>query len=127
MASYLHEEIAALKLKVGILEDEIVVAKSKLEAAEKEVPPDRVYLVNLGQQLVASKNEIVELRKIEVELRKIEVEMRKKENILLEQQRTQDTKSPGIKLLLKIFISLFSLRPVYVIQVQSMSLNVSKH
>jgi len=113
MASYLHEEIAALKLKVGVLEDEIVVAKCKLEAAEKEVPPDRVYLVNLGQQLVASKNEIVELRK--------------KENTLLEQQRTQDTKSPGIKLLLKIFISLFSLRPVYVIQVQSMSLNVSKH
>jgi hypothetical protein len=79
MASSLDEEIALLKLKVGILEDEIVVAKKEGKS--------EAYLV-------ASKNELVELRK--------------KENILLEQQRTQESKL-GIKFYSKYLILHLSL------------------
>ncbi len=44
----------------------------------------------LEQKLIASKNEMVELRKVEVELRKVEVELRKEKNLLLEKSMRTD-------------------------------------
>ena len=82
--STISEEIEALKAKISIVE-------VRIESAERDVPRDREYIINLGQQLV-------ELRKVEVELRKVEVELRKKENI---------GKRSFIPLIMKLNISIY--------------------
>ena len=53
--STVDEEIAAVKAKVSNLEGRITVAETR-RCSEQ-------YIINLGQQLVATKNELVELRK----------------------------------------------------------------
>ena len=54
--SVLEKEIKKLTTQIDSL-------KIKIDAAEKEIPQDRVYIVNLGQQLTATINERIELRK----------------------------------------------------------------
>ena len=71
--STVNEEIAVVKAEISELEERIAAAETDGRSEE--------YIINLGQQLVAKENELVELRK--------------KENILLEQHKSQENKSEG--------------------------------
>ena len=59
----LKAEINVLEAKINVLEGEIKVLKDYIEAREVEVPRDMAYIIELRRELVASKNELVELRK----------------------------------------------------------------
>ena len=71
--STVNEEIADVKAKISDLEDRIV-------ASERERRSE-VFIISLRSELI--------------ELRKELVELRKKENILLEQHKSQEIKSAG--------------------------------
>ena len=73
----MKQKNSSLELKISSLEQKISNLELKISRFEKEGKSEP-YLINLGQQLVASNNLLVEL-------------MREK-NILLEQRKTLETK-----------------------------------
>ena len=80
--STVNQEIAEVKAKIRDLEDEIRELKAKIrELEDEEKGVSRVMV--LEQKLIASKNEMVELRKVEAELRK-------EKNLLLEMSMRTD-------------------------------------